>query len=204
MNGKASTPYSVIVSPATPEKTKHASPHRFTVVKCEPEKTFCMNGKSGQTAPPEPFFLHQNKSSNSPPTSIPAIGHESKKGMATPRGRSRNSQSGKRPVRSKSSDGMIEYAALDFFMTDTKYQTADCSASEKQVRFSMTTFRTPPNSPKPCFPSKFTVNPDMPLVPATNPLVRKSPSSYKVHHDIKDDLKVNNLEKLEVLPESQA
>ena len=105
-----------------------------------------------------------------------------------------------------SSEGLIECTSLDFFMTDRIHQTAACSSTEKQVfiiknknrmfainimlkvRFSMTTIRTPPSSPKP--------RPQ----PSTNPLVRKS----TMRSDAQRDIETRLLERLEVLPESQA
>jgi hypothetical protein len=89
--------------------------------------------------------------------------------------------------------------------TDTKYQTAECSSSEKQVRFSMTTLRTQPNSPNPA--ARFSKYTGMTIVPNTNPLMMKNPNTYKnkvPKPETMDDLKVNFLERLEVLPESQA
>ena len=121
----------------------------------------------------------------------------------------------------RSNDGLIECTSLDFYMTDRTHQTAACSSTEKQVnkphldqphhlppphrrpchqnhdlhlpssitkvRFSMTTIRTPPSSPKPR------------PVPSTNPLVRKSPRA-----ETPRDIETRLLERLEVLPESQA
>ena len=77
----------------------------------------------------------------------------------------------------------------------------------------MTTLRTPPNSPNPSFAARFSPNTGMPIVPNTNPLIRKNQNVYKNTDKPKnkvpkaktmDDLKFNFLERLEVLPESQA
>ena len=95
-----------------------------------------MKDGNAHPSPPEPFFLHQKNnqqqhSSNALP-SMPALPLESQIPDLTTRSRSRSTRKNKKPIRSKSS-GMIEYASLDFFMTDTKYKTAECSCSEKQV-----------------------------------------------------------------------
>lgn len=49
----------------------------------------------------------------------------------------------------KESSDLIECTSLNIEMTDKNFETADFTSSEKQVRFSMTTMKTPPNSPKP-------------------------------------------------------
>ena len=49
----------------------------------------------------------------------------------------------------KSNSDLIECTSLNIEMTDKNFETADFTSSEKQVRFSMTTMKTPPNSPKP-------------------------------------------------------
>ena len=215
-------PYSVIVTPATPQvSVPHSSAsNKFSLVKSQPEKTFSMNDDNGQTSRPEPFFLHQNKKNpnTTPPTplpslnSMPALALEAQTPNPNTRSRTRSTQSNTKPVRSKSSDGMIECTSLDFYMTDKKYQSAQCSSSEKQVRFSMTTIRTPPNSPKPSFASRFSANKGMPI-PSTNPLVRKNPNAHKnpvqpenlqTKMKMQEDIKVNFLERLDVLPESKA
>ena len=83
-----------------------------------------MNDGNAQPSPPEPFFLHQNNThqqySNNALPSMPALVLK----YQTPNqmNRSRSGRKNKEPVGSKSSDGMFEYASLDFFMTDTKYQ----------------------------------------------------------------------------------
>ena len=91
---------------------------------------------------------------------------------------------------------MIEYASFDFFMTE-------CSSSEQQVWFSMTTLRTPTNSKIPA--ARFSTFTGMPIVPNTNPLMRKNPNAYKntdkpknkeLKAETMDDLKVNFLERL--------
>lgn len=67
-------------------------------------------------------------------------------------------RTGKRKPRDPSSHGfeekanssdVIECTSLNIEMTDKNFETADFTSSEKQVRFSMTTMKTPPNSPKP-------------------------------------------------------
>ena len=213
-----SPPYSVIVTPATPQGSipRCSSSNQFSLVKSKPSKTFSLTDGNAQPTQPEPFFLHQSNNhqqhTNNALPPMPASSLEYQTADPTNRSRSRSTRKNKKPVRSKSIDGMIEYASLDFFMTDTKYQTAECSSSEKQVRFSMTTIRTPPNSPNPSFAARFSTNTGIP-VPNTNPLIQKNPNVYKNTDKPKnkgpkaktmDDLKVNFLERLEVLPESQA
>ena len=172
-------PYSV--TPATPQVSipRSSSSNQFSLVKSKPGKTFSMNDGNAQPSPPEPFFLHQSNNhqqhTNNALPSMPALPLESQTPDLTNRSRSRSTRKNKKPIRSKSSDGMIEYASLDFFMTDTKYQTAECSSSEKQVRFSMTTLRTQPNSPNPA--ARFSTYTGMPIVPNTNLLMRKNPNA---------------------------
>ena len=128
-------------------------------------------------------------------------------------------------------------------MTDKNFETADFTSSEKQVRFSMTTMKTPPNSPKPpntrhteemdsrskvsekkvylFFPHLVKIQHI--LLKETLPLAninttRKSflsqPEMEQIYPEITktiqenmeafENIKVNFLEKLEVLPESKA
>ena len=94
-------------------------------------------------------------------------------------------------------------------MTDKTFQTADFSTSEKQVRFSMKTIRTPPASPKPAPTSR--VNKTKEARSASSSLVkpyRKFPPVTDNHNnkqlDPVEKIKVNFLEKLEILPESKA
>ena len=109
-------------------------------------------------------------------------------------------------------DGMIE-TSLNIEMTDKTFETADFSSSEKQVRFSMKTIRTPPASPKPSSNSRFQRTNGQ-TVPAHNyPLVPKStntnvpsPATGKNLEALQavENIKLNFLEKLEILPESKA
>ena len=218
-----SPPYSMIVTPATPQVSisHSSSSNQLSLVKSQTSKPFSMNDDNAQPSRPEPFYLHQTNNykqpSNNPLPSLhsmPALALETQTTNPNPknRSRSRSTQSKTKPVRSKSSDEMIECTSLDFYMTDKKYESAEGSSSEKQVRFSMTTIRTPPNSPKPSFDSRYSTSKVMP-VPSTNPLVRKKPQSQRNPDHSKnlqqkmetiEDIKANFLERLEVLPESKA
>ena len=102
-------------------------------------------------------------------------------------------------------------------MTDKNFETADFTSSEKQVRFSMTTIRTPPSSPKPPN-SKHSSDTQKTkdIVPMSN--MNKnfmSPTQIEqIYPEITkhlqekmgtiENIKVNFLERLEVLPESKA
>ena len=111
---------------------------------------------------------------------------------------------------------MIE-TSLDIEMTDKTFETADFSSSEKQVRFSMKTIRTPPASPKPSSTSRFPKSSSMQSPGSalkSNPIQTRQPSlSSAGRKPIQENLqaiqaveniKVNFLEKLDVLPESKA
>ena len=110
-------------------------------------------------------------------------------------------------------NGTIE-TSLNIEMTDKTFETADFSSSEKQVRFSMKTIRTPPASPKPAPTSRFnkakTASSSSVVKPSSNfPGGRKPPMTNNHHNNDKqlepvDKIKVNFLEKLEILPESKA
>ena len=111
-------------------------------------------------------------------------------------------------------------------MTDKNIETADFTSSEKQVRFSMTTIRTPPSSPKPPNSrenSKENRKPStlakdlVPLSYVNKPrstktvkesqiddIVPEITKHLKSNIDSIENIKVNFLEKLEVLPESKA
>ena len=73
----------------------------------------------------------------------------------------------------------------------------------------MTTIRTPPASPKPAPSTRFSGGRGGP-VPATNPLARRVPAKpgpatqLQQKMDKIEDIKLNFLERLEVLPESAA
>ena len=108
-------------------------------------------------------------------------------------------------------NGTIE-TSLNIEMTDKTFETADFSTSEKQVRFSMKTIRTPPASPKPASTTSRFNKTKMASKPTTtinnyNPAGRKPPVTNQ-HNDSEidpvDKIKVNFLEKLEILPESKA
>ena len=107
-------------------------------------------------------------------------------------------------------------------MTDKTIETAEFSSSEKQVRFSMKTIRTPPASPGPATSSRFNKtkmearaasskpasNSSSVVKPHSNyPVVRKPPVTNQLMdkqiHPV-EKIKVNFLEKLEILPESKA
>ena len=107
-------------------------------------------------------------------------------------------------------NGTIE-TSLNIEMTDKTFETADFSSSEKQVRFSMKTIRTPPASPKPATTSRFNKAKMEAFKPANrtnNPPAGKKPPVTTQHNDKLIDpvekIKVNFLEKLEILPESKA
>lgn len=111
-------------------------------------------------------------------------------------------------------------------MTDKNIETADFTSSEKQVRFSMTTIRTPPSSPKPTHSRENSKEARKPstlakdLVPITyvnkprnnttknesqiEDIVPEITKHLKSNIDSIENIKVNFLEKLEVLPESKA
>ena len=107
-------------------------------------------------------------------------------------------------------NGTIE-TSLNIEMTDKTFETADFSSSEKQVRFSMKTIRTPPASPKPATTSRFNkANMEAGKYASSSnnyPAGRKPPVTNQ-HNDKQidplDKIKVNFLEKLEILPESKA
>ena len=107
-------------------------------------------------------------------------------------------------------NGTIE-TSLNIEMTDKTFETADFSSSEKQVRFSMKTIRTPPASPKPATTSRFNKAKMEAFKPANrsnNPPAGRKPPVTNQHNDKLIDpvekIKVNFLEKLEILPESKA
>ena len=99
---------------------------------------------------------------------------------------------------------MIE-TSLNIEMTDKTFETADFSSSEKQVRFSMKTIRTPPASPKPSSTSRFQkTNGQTGQQAHSYPLVPKSTNSTRDLEALQENIKLNFLEKLEILPESKA
>ena len=109
---------------------------------------------------------------------------------------------------------MIE-TSLDIEMTDKTFETADFSSSEKQVRFSMKTIRTPPASPKPSSTSRFPKSSSMQSSgSALKSIQTRQPSSSSagrkpIQENLQaiqavENIKVNFLEKLDVLPESKA
>ena len=117
-----------------------------------------------------------------------------------------------------SPNDVIECTSLNIEMTDKNFETADFTSSEKQVRFSMTTIRTPPSSPK---PPNSKANPErqksQDVVPMSNVNKKNfmSPSQIEqIYPEITkhlqekmgtiENIKVNFLERLEVLPESKA
>ena len=107
-------------------------------------------------------------------------------------------------------NGTIE-TSLNIEMTDKTFETADFSSSEKQVRFSMKTIRTPPASPKPATTSRFNkakMEAFKPANKSNNPSAVRKPPVTNEHNDKLIDpvekIKVNFLEKLEILPESKA
>ena len=53
-----SPPYSVIVTPATPQVSipRSSSSNQFSIVKSKPGKTYSMNDGNAQSSTPEPFF----------------------------------------------------------------------------------------------------------------------------------------------------
>ena len=123
----------------------------------------------------------------------------------------------------KTRGDVIECTSLNLEVTDKNFETAEFTSSEKQVRFSMTTIRTPPSSPKP--PHSSSMKNDAKTQSLTREIVPASKSSYKnktlnqeqmenmvpeLTKHLKDNIdnieniKVNFLEKLEVLPESKA
>ena len=105
-------------------------------------------------------------------------------------------------------------------MTDKTFETADFSTSEKQVRFSMKTIRTPPASPKPATTSRFNktkmeartaskpASSSSVVKPYSNcPAGRKPPvTNHQNDNQMEpmEKIKINFLEKLEILPESKA
>ena len=114
-------------------------------------------------------------------------------------------------------DGMIE-TSLNIEMTDKNFETADFSSSEKQVRFSMTTIRTPPSSPK---PPNSKPNPEKQNCKDVAPMSNMNKNNFisptqieQIYPEITkhlqekmgtiENIKVNFLERLEVLPESKA
>ena len=110
-------------------------------------------------------------------------------------------------------NGTIE-TSLNIEMTDKTFETADFSSSEKQVRFSMKTIRTPPASPKPSSTSRFPKSSSMQSPgSALKSIQTRQPSLSAGRKPIQENLqaiqaveniKVNFLEKLDVLPESKA
>ena len=109
---------------------------------------------------------------------------------------------------------MIE-TSLDIEMTDKTFETADFSSSEKQVRFSMKTIRTPPASPKPSSTSRFPKSGSMQSPgsalksiqtrqPSLSSAGRKPIQENLQAIQAVENIKVNFLEKLDVLPESKA
>jgi len=194
----APPPYSVIVTPATPQ-TPLPSRANATALAAQPlnPKAFCLADQA-------PFYLAGKE--GSPRASDRSLKSANMNladiNLSKIKPSSKTKTSKQQPVTSgghgpggqrttttttRSNDGLIECTSLDFYMTDRTHQTAACSSTEKQVRFSMTTIRTPPSSPKPR------------PVPSTNPLVRKSPRG-----ETPRDIETRLLERLEVLPESQA
>ena len=113
-------PYSVVVTPATPQAPPPPRP--------------AQNNFAPQPLNPKSFYLADAKL---PPLCLPpsaegGLGRGAQAAPQKPGGQGARAD----PVhgRCRSSSGMIECTSLELVMTDRSHQTAQCSATEKQVR----------------------------------------------------------------------
>ena len=174
---------SVIVTPATPitntiYKGKHSpvSQNLNKLTQNPPN-----NMKTSQTLPSIQNMMQEN---NAKPTTSPNSDNFGQR------------KSNKLPELGKSGKQEMLYECtecteMEVCVTDRKTDLPQCSQIEKQVRFSVTTYKTPPNSPKPpCMTN---------LKPNYNSMSAKNGSA-----GMPDNIELNLLERLERLPESKA